>query len=400
MRILQINSVYMKGSTGKIVYDISNEVSTDSDSYVIFGRQSGVPSKNIHFVYNHFSFYYHVFLTRIFDRHGFGSKNITRRVLKLIENINPDIIHIHNLHGYYLNIRILLEYLTLFNKPIVWTLHDSWLYTGHCAYYTMHQCNKWMEMCQKCPARNDYPKSIMFDNSKINFQTKKSLLQNFANITFVTPSNWLKSEVEHSYLKNHEIRVISNGINLTVFKPSEKNFFSDDRYNNKFILLGVSNGWDNRKGLNVFHELSKILDDSFVIFLVGLSKKQIKELPNNIIGVEKTGSAVELAEIYSSADLFVNASVEETFGLVTLESLACGTPVVVFDATAIPEVVTPKTGYVVNKNDINGLRKVILNAREKPLNSSDCIKHAGKYDSKTMSKHYKLLYKELIGVKQ
>ena len=399
MKILQINSVYKSGSTGRIVKELSDFIDSKGErSFVIFGRKSGkANSLNVFNYSSMIGFSFHLFLTRIFDRHGFGSLIATKRIIRKIKQIDPDIIHIHNIHGYYLNFNLLIEFLKGFGKPIVWTLHDCWLFTGHCAYFSNVNCEKWITGCNKCPAKKYYPTSIGFDNSRSNYESKKLALSDLSDVVYVTPSTWLERQLNQSFLKTKPHKIIPNGINLNVFKPNKTNYFERHNITNKFIIIGVSNIWEERKGLDFFHKLSKKLDSNFFIFLVGLSKKQIKQLPPNIIGIERTENVNELVEIYSSADILLNSSTEETFGLVTLEAQACGTPVIVFNSTALPEVVNSNTGFVVRKNDLEQTIKAINYARSKPFNRTECRINAETYSDNKMYNEYFSLYKDLLG---
>lgn len=341
MRILQINSVCGTGSTGRIatdMYDILKE--NGHECCIAYGRGDAPAGYNTIKIGNKYDIYYHALMNRITDKHGFYSGAATKKFIKQVEEYNPDVIHIHNIHGYYINIEILFNYLKQSNKPVIWTLHDCWSFTGHCAHFTYVGCDKWKLGCYDCPQLDTYPSSKVFDNSKENYQNKRRLFTGVSNLTIVTPSQWLAGLVKESYLGEYPIRVINNGIDLDVFKPTESDFRKQYGLENKHVILGVANIWDKRKGLDDFIELSKQLDDEKqAIVLVGLSDKQLKTLPKNIIGIKRTNSTKELAEIYTAADVFFNPSKEETFGLVTVEAMACGTPAVVLDASAAPELI-------------------------------------------------------------
>ena len=341
MKVLQINTVCGTGSTGRIatdMYDILKE--NGHECCIAYGRGDAPAGYNTIKIGNKYDIYYHALMNRITDKHGFYSGAATKKFIKQVEEYNPDVIHIHNIHGYYINIEILFNYLKQSNKPVIWTLHDCWSFTGHCAYFTYVGCDKWKLGCYDCPQLDTYPSSKVFDNSKENYQNKRRLFTGVSNLTIVTPSQWLAGLVKESYLGEYPIQVINNGIDLDVFKPTESDFRKQYGLENKHVILGVANIWDKRKGLDDFIELSKQLDDEKqAIVLVGLSDKQLKTLPKNIIGIKRTNSTKELAEIYTAADVFFNPSKEETFGLVTIEAMACGTPAVVLDKSASPEIV-------------------------------------------------------------
>src|SRR5699024_57770 len=299
MRVLQINSVSGVGSTGRIATDIDDILkSKGHESYIAYGRKSLDDSDNLIKIGSKYDIYSHVLKTRLLDRHGFGSKKATKQFIKEIDNINPDIIHLHNIHGYYVNIEILFKYLKEINKPVVWTLHDCWPFTGHCTYYEYENCECWRtDKNEKCIQKNEYPTSWFINNSRDNFKRKKEAFTGMKNLTIVTPSNWLASLVKKSFLKEYPVKIINNGIDLEIFKPTKNNFREKNNMINKFIILGVANIWGEKKGLKYFLEMNKYLKNDETIVLVGLSEKQIKKLPENIIGISRTDSVKELAEI-------------------------------------------------------------------------------------------------------
>ena len=360
MKVLQINSFYGTGSTGRIVSDIQKLlISKGHESYVIYGRGKKSENKNNIKVINKIGLYYNVIKTRLFDTHGLGSKRITKKIVLKIKEINPDVIHLHNIHGYYINYRILFDYLKQINTPVIWTLHDCWAFTGHCAYFDFAGCDKWETECSKCPEKKSYPKSILLDSSKYNYQTKKDLFTGHNNLTIVTPSIWLKNLVELSFLKSYNVEVINNGIDLDVFKPENGDFRQKYNLEDKFLILGVASIWDRRKGLNYFFELNTLIGSDEQIVLVGLSKKQIKQLPKGIIGITRTENIKELVNIYSSCDVFVNPTLEDNFPTTNLEALACGTPVITFNTGGSPESVREEVGSIVYIKDSMSIYKEI-----------------------------------------
>lgn len=393
MKVLQINSFYGSGSTGRIVSDIQKLlISKGHESYVIYGRGKKSENKNNIKVINKIWLYYNVIKTRLFDTHGLGSKRITKKIVLKIKEINPDVIHLHNIHGYYINYRILFDYLKQINTPVIWTLHDCWAFTGHCAYFDFAGCDKWKTECSKCPEKKSYPKSILLDSSMYNYKTKKDLFTGHNNLTIVTPSKWLKNLVELSFLKSYNVEVINNGIDLDVFKPENGDFRQKYNLEDKFLILGVASIWDRRKGLNYFLELNNLIGSDEQIVLVGLSKKQIKQLPNDIIGISRTENVKELVNIYSSCDVFVNPTLEDNFPTTNLEALSCGTPVITFNTGGSPESINEKCGLTTkNKSAEDILREVkrIYNmSEEKRLEmSQSAILHA----NENYSKGYKFL---------
>lgn len=394
MKVFQVNSVCGTGSTGRIVCDIKQMLkNSGNDCRIAYGR-GFFDDPDCVKIENDLVFKAHVFFSRITDRQGFYSTAATRRLVRDIEQFNPDIIHLHNIHGYYLDIRVLFEFLKQYNKPVVWTLHDCWAFTGHCAYFSFVGCEKWKTECGQCPQKSAYPASVLIDNSKKSFNLKKDLFTDIENLQIVTPSNWLNGVVKESFLKKFPVTTIYNGIDLNVFKPLKSDFKSKNGLSGKKVVLGVANVWEKRKGLDDFIKLSKVLPNDYKIVLVGLSEKQIAALPQNILGISRTENINQLVEIYSAADVYVNTSVEETMGLTTVEALACGTPAVVYNATAVPEMVNEKCGKVVNAGDIDDLIKAITTV---DVRAEDCLLRAAEFEKDKQYNIYLNLYKNILG---
>jgi len=400
MKVLQINSVCGIGSTGRIATDIHNIlIEQGHESYIAYGR--GLPKNcdDAIRIGTKIDNYTHVAKTRLLDKHGFGSKRATKEFVKEIKKIDPDIIHLHNIHGYYINIEILFNYLKEANKPVIWTLHDCWSFTGHCSHFDYIGCKKWKTGCFDCPQKQEYPKSVLIDNSEWNYNKKKEIFMGVDNMMLVTPSNWLSNLVGKSFLKDYRIEVINNGIELSFFKPTDNEFRKKYELDDKFIILGVASIWTQSKGINYFLELSTNLKEDEVIVLVGLSNKQLKEIPENIIGISRTNNVEELADIYSSADIFVNPTLEDNFPTVNLEALACGTPVITFETGGSPESINNKTGMVVKERSSVKLYENISNIRvsEKHSYIKECVDRAiKKYDRKLKYEEYISLYNNLV----
>lgn len=321
----------------------------------------------------------HAVESRLLDNHGLASRRATRRLVERIEELNPTVIHMHNIHGYYLNYKILFEYLNITNIPIVWTLHDCWSFTGHCAYFDSVNCGRWKTKCHDCPLKKDYPRSLFLDRSQRNYELKKRLFGENKNLHLVPVSQWLAGLVKESFLKNADIQVINNGVDLSVFTPRER---KDD---GKFRILGVATSWDARKGLKDFYQLREHLDPlRYEITLVGLKPEQIQELPEGIQGIERTGSVDELAGYYSKTDVLLNPTYADTFPTVNLEALACGTPVVTYRTGGSPETLTPETGLIVETGDIPGLVQAIesIRAKGKSFYTQACRKRAKEFYNK------------------
>lgn len=331
MKVLMINVVCGIRSTGRICTDIATTLSKQGHEVKIaYGREQ-VPEKFQTISYrigNAFDVKWHGMMARFMDKSGFGSERATKRFIEWIEEYDPDVIHLHNLHGYYINVKVLFDYLKKSNKKVIWTLHDCWPFTGHCSYFDYIGCNKWQSSCQKCPLKHEYPKSVLCDQSKNNYEKKKKLFSELSDLVLVTPSHWLADLIKKSFLKEYRVEVIHNGIDVDVFKSNPISENGLEIPGDKKIVLGVAAIWNKRKGLDDFLKLSKMLDSSYQIVLVGLSETQIKELPSNIMGIKRTNDVHELAKLYSRASVYVNPTYEDNYPTTNLEAISCGTPVV------------------------------------------------------------------------
>lgn len=400
-KLLQINSVVNSGSTGRIAEEIGQTaIAAGWKSYIAYGRNERPSKSELIKIGNDWDIKMHGFQTRLFDRHGLGSRSATKDLIEKIKEISPDIIHLHNIHGYYINIEILFNYLRNTNIPVVWTFHDCWPLTGHCAHFTFVGCEKWKTQCYNCPQKKNYPSSWVVDRSEKNYNLKKELFTSLPNLTLVPVSNWLSEILKESYLQHYPLNVINNGFNTEVFKPSsDKVFRIKYSLENKFILLGVATSWGSKKGLYDFIELSKLLKTDYQIVLVGLTKKQIEQLPDNILGIERTESVKELAEIYSASDVFVNPTYEDSFPTTNLESLACGTPVITYKTGGSPEAIDELTGIVVEQGNIGKLIDAINKVKDKGKQSYSeaCVNRAHRlYKKEDRYQEYIELYEKLI----
>lgn len=393
MKILQINTVCGTGSTGRIAVGLADILKAEGhDCRIAYGRDT--PPEFCREIAvrigNDWDVCLHGVATRLFDAHGFGSKQTTARFLDWVREYDPDLIQLHNIHGYYLNIELLFDYLKKAGKPVVWTLHDCWSYTGHCAYYTAAGCGRWetADCSGGCPQPEQYPKCIRKGDSAGNFRRKRAAFVGVPNLTLVTPSHWLAEEVKRSFLGEYPVEVIPSGIDLEQFKPTPGNFRQLYGLEKKRVLLGVANGWGIRKGISDFMELAGLLDPDSRIVMVGLNRQEIKRLPANVLGLERTGSVRELAEIYTMADVYLNLSREETQGMTTVEALACGTPVLTYNQTAVPETVDSTCGVVVSPGVQN-----VLDALDKVRFPSDaCRKRAEFFKKQKRFQEYLNLY--------
>lgn len=369
MKILQINSVCGVGSTGRIATDLYKVIEEAGHECVIaYGRGTAPEGVKTIKIGTNFDNYMHVAKTRIFDKHGFGSTKATKEFIKKVEEYDPDIIHLHNIHGYYVNIEILFNYLKRANKKVIWTLHDCWTFTGHCAYFDYVGCSKWKNECNKCPQKREYPNSLLIDNSEWNFNKKKDIFSGIKYLTIVTPSKWLAKLVKESYLSEYKIQVINNGIDLEIFKPTESDFRRKYGLEDKFIILGVANVWDRRKGLKYLIEISERLDDRYKVVVVGINENRKEKLPKNIIAIPKTNNVKELVKIYSAADIFVNPTLEDNFPTTNLEAISCGTMVITFNTGGSVESVNNECGFIVRENNAESIINIVNYCYDKGLN--------------------------------
>ena len=361
MKLLLLNASANTGSTGRIAEEIGL-LAQQSGSEVRFayGRQA-VNSRLPHIkIGGKWNVRWHGVVSRLFDAHGFGSRNATKALIKELEVWKPDIVNIHNLHGYYIHVGILFEYLKRVQIPVVWTFHDCWPFTGHCSYFDRYDCCKWETECHHCPNRKGYPESWFLDRSNMNFHRKSQLFNGLENLTIVTPSAWLAQHVSRSYLKGYPVKVINNGVDLKVFQPQiNPEIFAKYSIESKPFVLGVASIWDRRKGLDDFISLRKSLPAYIQIVLVGLSKEQAATLPTGFTAIARTENQSELAALYSSASVFVNPTYVDNFPTTNIEALACGTPVITYRTGGSPEAVDAETGIVVEKGDVEGLKEAI-----------------------------------------
>ena len=408
LKILQINSGITR-STGSIAQAIGEQVlACGWDSWIMYSaRNPESPCKSQYYrIGSPLVSKIHAVLTRLFDMHGLGSYFSTRNLIKKIKELDPDIIHLHNIHGYYINYSLLFTYLSRANIPVVWTLHDCWSMTGHCSHFDAIGCMKWKKGCSKCALKTDYPSSVLFDNSRCNWNQKNKIFNSVPNLTIVPVSTWVESVVKESYLKKYPTHVIHNGIDLDIFKISE-NSIVRDRHNigNRTIVLGVATGWFEGGGLRRFNEfmkLSSILDDNYRIILIGLEESQLQGLPNNVIGLQRTANQQELAEYYSAADVFINPTYQDSLPTVNMEALACGTPVITYRTGGSPEILDKETGWVTDKGNVEALAFYVQDVRkqsnkEKVAQKNACRKRAVLYFNKYDRFYdYVNLYKQIL----
>ena len=365
MKYLFLNTV-CNGSTGRIIEGIGKSLTEQGNKCVlVYGRGKPFSSFFCKKIGNVFSIMFHAALSRFFDKQGHGSFFATKKLVRFIKEYDPDVIWLHNIHGYYVNIRVLFGFLKNSKFLIKWTLHDCWPITGHCCYFSEVGCEKWKTQCCSCPQKSAYPSAFLSRAYK-NFIEKKKLFTNIAIDELIVPSNWMKNNVQNSFLKNKTIRVLNNDLDHNLFFKKEKEHLFTSFKKDKKVILGVANVWEKRKGLSRFVDLSKTIDNKkYCLVLIGLSKKQIKKLPPSIYGFERVNIQT-LIKAYLSSDIYINLSTEETFGMTTLEALSCGIPAIVLKNTACEEVALRfENGYVVENNPMIIYKKIeeILNGK-------------------------------------
>ena len=396
MVVVQINFSCLWGSTGKICDSVSkllSEKNIENYLFYIFDNRKDKSQNYIkygNFVYTKFQ----ALKSKVLGNYGFNSSLATKRLIRRLKAIKPDIVHIHNIHGHDCHFEILFKYFRENNIKVFYTFHDCWAFTGYCPHFAMVKCNKWLDSCHSCILRKRY--SWFFDRSDSNFIRKRKALEGL-DLTIITPSEWLGSLVKKSFLKKYPVKVINNGIDLNVFKPTESQFRSKYGLENKKIVLGVSCVWDERKGFDVFIELAKSLPSDYAIVLVGTNSDNDKQLPDNVISIHHTQNQEELAMIYTAADVFVNPTREENYPTVNMESLACGSPVITFETGGSPEMLDESCGSVVAYDDIQSLKNEITRVcSEKPYSTEQCLNKAKGFDKNDRLKEYVDIYERAV----
>lgn len=390
MKIVQINTTCGVGSTGKICVGISQILEEKNiENYILYSSKSngykyGIKCSDDKYIK------FQALKSRVFGNYGFNSGKATKKMISDLKRINPDIVHLHNIHGHDCDLEMLFKYFKASKTKIIWTFHDCWAFTGYCTHFTMMKCNKWRTQCYECVQKQEF--SWFFDKSKVLFERKKKIFQEL-DLTIVTPSQWLADLVKQSFLKDYPVKVINNGIDCTLFKPSESSFRERNGLENKKIVLGVAFDWSERKGLDVFIELSKRLPIDYKILLVGTNDKIDRDLPENVLSIHRTQNQQELVEIYSAADVFVNATREDNYPTVNMEALACGTPVITFKTGGSPEMLDENCGLVVDCDDVDALEKEVIRiCAEKPYTKDVCVNKAKEFDKNERFKEYVKLY--------
>ena len=391
-KLLQINITANLGSTGKIAESIGlAAIKRGWESYIAYGRIANPSASQLIKVGGRWNTYLHYAGNRLLDLEGRCSARATKRFIKEIDRIKPDVVQLHNIHDHFLNYRLLFEYLNQTDIKVVWTFHDCWAMTGHCMHFVTKNCDRWKTGCHDCLMKGEYPKSLV-DRSRKNWELKKSLFAGCKNLSVVACSDWIADFARESFLQDKRILTIHNGVDLSIFKPQSKT------ESKRFKIIAVSSPWYPAKGeLDIYKLRSILSDEDYEIIMVGLSANQMKKLPTGIRGIQRTQNVNELAKLYSDSDVLINPTYADTFPTVNLEALACETPVITYRTGGSPEAVDEKTGFVVEQGDIDALADAICRMKEHPLSSADCRKRAEEHFNKNKCfEKYIELYESLL----
>lgn len=402
-RLLQINITANWGSHGKIAEGIGRLAMDHGwESVIAYGRWSNPSQSRLYHIGSMMDERWHCMAARLLDNQGLMSRGATARLIAFINNYRPSLIHLHNIHGYYLHYPMLFEYLSQAGIPVVWTLHDCWPFTGHCAYYIYADCEKWQTHCHHCPQIGTYPKSYFMDRSARNYDLKRTAFTSVPRLTIVPVCQWLKNEVARSFLKDLSVHRIYNGIDLDVFRPSADKETIKKKYGisaDKHLILGVASNW-YRKGLEDFFLLRRSLPDDYAVAVVGLNRaEEEKARRHGLIGIRRTGNVGKLTSLYTLADVYCNPTWEDNFPTTNLEAMACGTPVVAYRTGGCPEAITSETGIVVDRGDVEGMARAIRAIVDDGADRYEraCRQHIeANYDQKQRFAEYLHLYESMI----
>lgn len=401
MKVLELNTFAGMGSTGHIALDIARfGTRQGTDTIIGFGAGNVPPEAEVYAlrIGGRAGRRWHGALRKLLDMEGFGSILATRRLIAFLNTWKPDVVHLHNIHGCYLNHRLLFRWLQKTGVPVVWTLHDCWPFTGHCAYFDYAGCDRWQAECHHCPQLRSYPTCVGLDGSARNHRRRKALFTSLDKLTLVTPCQWLKDLLANSFLRGIPARVIYNGVDRDTFYPRESDIRSRHHIEQRYVALCVASEWEPRKGIALLPALADGLGADCKLVVIGLTEAQIATLPANILGLTRTASPRELAKWYATADCFVNPTLEDNMPLVNLEALACGTPVAVFATGGCPECVTDACGAVVPKGDVVALAAAARALCEQKADmQAACLTQAERFDSVATARAYDALYREVRG---
>ena len=398
MRIFQLNTFCGVKSTGRIAAEIAKLVEKDGGECRIGYGVPGISEDSRRFAYRigaPLGRKVHAIIRKLLDAEGYGSFLATQKLIHELDAFQPDLIHLHNIHGCYLNFRLLFRYLSKADIPVVWTLHDCWPFTGHCAYFDYCGCEKWKQECHHCPQQKNYPVCIGLDGSRRNHRNKKAWVSKLKNLTFVAPCHWMTKPLSESFMGQFPVRVIVNGVNLHDFHPVDSQLRCQYQFDEKKLCLAVASEWDERKGLKYICQAAEKLGEDYQFVVIGLENEQIQSLPKNVLGLRRTSSTEELAAWYTAADCFVNPTLEDNMPMVNLEALACGTPVAVFETGGCPEAVDDTCGVVVRQGDLDGFCEAIQTLCVRKDMGESCIQRAQSFNCEATFQSYLALYKEI-----
>lgn len=395
MKVLFINMAYGAGSTGKIIADIMDLLKKNgNDVKALYGTGEQSHNADAVKVSGKLGYYFHNAASRLTDHAGLYSWAATRKMIREIKAFQPDLIHLHTLHGFYVNYEMLFRFLKEADIPVVWTLHDCWAFTGHCTHFSQVKCTRWQTECRDCKLLHRYPRCYWRGDVKRNFLRKKNAFTGAKKLTITTPSQWLADQVSRSFLRDYPRAVIPNGIDRRIFCPQSSDLRKKYRLEYKKIVLGVANVWNARKGLSDMLTLADRLGSAYQVILIGLTERQLPDIPSNVLGLLRTANQTELAQWYSAADVFVNPTYEETFGLTTVEAQACGTPVVVYQTDGCPETVAPGNGRLVPQGDMQALEDAV-----RDITNGSCRadpQRAAQFDKDAVYQDYLELYENVL----
>ena len=400
MKVLEVNTVYPNGSTGRITAQIAEYTAAQPGSqvYVVFGIGEPVHRETLTAVRIGASWErkLHGAIRKLFDAEGYGSYFATGRLIKLCKENPVDVVHLHNLHGCYIHMKRWFKYLKTAGIPVLWTLHDCWPLTGHCAHFSYCGCEKWKTQCERCPQKRQYPVCIGIGGSRRNYKLKKRLFSDIPSLTLVTPCRWLQALLPESYMRHVPSRVIYNGVDTRVFRPIASDLRSQYGLQDKRLLMSAASDWTDRKGLPELLRLAELLNDRYRLVIIGLSQEEIRKLPSTVLGIERTNSISILRAWYSAVDCFVNPTLEDTMPLVNLEALACGTPVVTFDTGGCAEAITDACGRVVEQGNVEGLAHAVTEICEGGIEyTAACLEQAEHFSAERTVRAYDALYREV-----
>ena len=400
MKVVQINAIYGAKSTGVIMKDIHEMLLKDGqDSYVVaplFAEET----KNSYKIGNILDYKIHALLTRITGKQAYYSCCSTRKLIKYLDEIQPDIIHFHNLHGNYINLNMLMKYIHRKNISLVITMHDCWFFTGKCFHYVEEGCQKWQNGCFECPRKRKDVPNWFLDHSKKVYSDKKKYIQQIEDVTIVGPSQWICDEANKTFMKEKNICCIYNGVDKGVFKEGTQNYKKENRLENKFIILGMANKWLHPKNKTLVQTIIDNLKEDDLIILLGVEAKDVPFETSKIKTIPYIEDRRKLADIYDSADVFVNLTLADTFPTVNMEAICCGTPVVTHDVGGCIETIEEETGVLVSIGDTPGVLDAIDKIREVSYDKCASIGNEKFSKEANYQKYIQLYYQIEDGRKQ